>query len=101
MWAVFWSFEIEHVELATRFEDAPDRAHGLPLFGCGDVVEHERGEHTVEGRLGIRKLIPKPLFEPDRDLCARRLATRARERIRVAIESNDVGLRIEAFSLNA
>jgi len=63
------------VKLATRFEDAPDRAQGLRLLVGEDVVEHERGEHTVEGRLGIRKLIAKTLVEVDRDRRSGRLAS--------------------------
>src|SRR6266853_6682500 len=97
MCAVFWSFEIEHVKLAPRLEDAADRAQGLPLLVCGDVMEHEGGKHTVEGRFGIGKLIAKTLVEVDRDRCAGRLASGSSERLRVGIESNDVGLRIEAF----
>src|SRR5713101_2553689 len=97
MCALFWAFEIEHVKLATRFENAPDRAQGLALLVRWDVVEHERGQHTVEGRFGIRKLVAKTLVEVDRDRCDGGLASGAGERLRVGIEPNGVGLWIEAF----
>src|SRR5260370_33038962 len=96
MCALLCPFEIEHVKLAARFKDAPDRAYGRPLLIRGDVVEHEGGEHTVEGPVGIRKLIAKPPIELDRDRCACRLTARSSECFRVGIESNDIGPRIEA-----
>src|SRR5712664_421265 len=97
MCALFWAFEIEHVKLATRFEDAPDRAQGLDLLVRWDVVEHERGQHTVEGHFGIGKLVAKTLVKADRYRCAGPLPSGSGERLRVGIESNGVGLWIEAF----
>jgi hypothetical protein len=41
--------------------------------------------------------VAKTLVEVDRDRCAGGLASGSGERLRVGIESNDVGLRIEAF----
>src|SRR5439155_6871989 len=65
--AVLRAFEIEHVKLAARFEDAPHRTHRLPFFIRREVVEHKRRKYAIEPRLGIRKLVSKSLIELDGD----------------------------------
>src|SRR5205823_12148570 len=65
MRAILPAFEVEHVKLAAGFDHAPNRTQGLPFFVRREVVEHERREHAIEPRLGIRKLVSKSLIELD------------------------------------
>src|SRR5207247_1176527 len=91
------SSEIKHVKKATGFEDAPDLTQCLLLLVLLEVVEHEGGEYSIEGRIGIRKLIGKPLIELDRDRRSFRLASCSCKRLRIRIESNNVDVRMEAL----
>jgi len=65
MGAALRPFEIEHVKLAARLKDAPNRMQNASLLVGREVVEHKRGEHAIKRRLGIWKLICKSLVEPE------------------------------------
>src|SRR5712692_3777224 len=93
--AVLRPFEIEHMKLAARFKDAPGRTQHPSLLVGRKVVEHERGEHAIKRRLGIRKLICKSLVEPDGERCARCLASSVGESLGVGIESNYLDIRMK------
>src|SRR5262245_50441144 len=89
--------QIKQMKGAAGSEDAPDLPQGLLLLVWLQVVEHEGGEHAIEGRRGIRKRIRKPLIEVDGDRCPCRLSYGVGERLRIGIDANDLDLRMPAL----
>jgi hypothetical protein len=87
--------KIKDVKGAFRFKDPAHLAQRLLPFVRPEVVEHERGEDSIEGRLGIREVIRKALIELDRDSCSMGLSSASGERLQIGVESNnfDTGVR--------
>jgi hypothetical protein len=81
MLTVLRPFKIQHVKLTAGFEDAPDSTQSFFLLVGGEVMEHERREHTVETPLGIWKVVSKPFVELDRDRSVCCFTSGARETV--------------------
>src|ERR1700758_530712 len=59
------------------------------------MVEHEGGEHSIEGRLGIWQIIRRALIELDRYFCSLRLSLGTGQRLRIGIESGNCDIRMK------
>jgi hypothetical protein len=83
--------KIAHVKRAVRREDAPYLAQGFPPRIRLDVVKHEGGEDTIEGRIRIGQFIGKALIELNAGPGLIRLSSGPGKRLWIGIESNDAG----------
>jgi hypothetical protein len=89
------AFEIQHVKLASGPEHAMSFAKHAFSFSTGQVVEHKRGEHAIEGVLGIGQSIGKSLIKLDREFGMCRFALCTRQSFWIRIKSNDCGFRMK------
>ena len=90
--------EINHVKGAPAPEDPPDLSQRLlPLFRP-EVMEHEGGEHAIEGRIGIWQFIRKALIELDGQPGSFRLASASGERLWIGIEPHDIRTGMKALN---
>ena len=70
-------------------QDASHLAQRRLLVALPQVVQHERGEHALEGAVGVGQRVAEPLVERQHDAGPGRLAPGARERRRVGIDPDD------------
>jgi hypothetical protein len=81
--------EVEQVEAPARDQDAPHVGEGRALLVACQVMEHERGEHAVEARVGGGDGVAEALEPVDREAQALGLRARAGERLRVGVERHE------------
>ena len=71
--------KIEKMQRPVRLEDATNLVERRLFLRRRQVVEHQRRENEIEGRLGVRQLIREAAIELDGDAFSLRLASRSRK----------------------
>ncbi len=83
--------KVKKVKRAAWLEHSPDFAERRELFVPGEMVEHEGGEHPIEGCFRIRKFVREPAIEFDSERSSPGLPLRDSERSGIRVEPEDVG----------
>ena len=78
--------EVRQQEEAARRQHPPDLAERAALVGIDQVVEHQRREHAIEARVGIRQRRRQTFVELHADARASQLPARDRQHLRIAVE---------------
>jgi hypothetical protein len=77
------------VEHAAVLQHASHLAQRRLLLALPQVMQHEGGEHALEGAVGVGQRVAEPLVERQHDPRPVRLAPGARERRGVGIDAHD------------
>jgi hypothetical protein len=87
--------EIKQMKEAARLEDPTDLTQCLQFHFRIEMMEHKGGEHSIEGLVGIRKVMQEPLIELYRDRRSLCFASCSGQCFRIRIEPNysDVGMK--------
>src|SRR5262249_5593649 len=91
------SSEIKQVQGTARDEYPPRLEQSLGLLVAVQVVEHEGGEHAIEGTVRIRQHVGEPTIELYREHFPLGLSPGAGERFGIGIEPDHFGPWLEAF----
>jgi hypothetical protein len=88
--------EVGEQQQPVRAEHPADLGEQLGLPVAVQVVEHQRGEHPVDGTVGLRELLGEPDLEAPRDLRSGRLPPSPAQRRRVRVEAGQLHVRMPA-----